>query len=54
MDGLEAFMAALRPIPDNLVYIPLDLAEYGPLKFATVVFAGKFPLNEGIVLEAEC
>ena len=46
---LGAFTAALTPIPDDLVYIPLGLAKYSPLKFASAVFAGKFLLNEGIV-----
>jgi membrane protein DedA with SNARE-associated domain len=46
---LGAFIAALTPIPDDLVYIPLGLAKYSPWKFATAIFAGKFLLNEGIV-----
>jgi membrane protein DedA with SNARE-associated domain len=46
---LAAFIAALTPIPDDLVYIPLGLAKYSPWKFATAIFAGKFLLNEGIV-----
>ena len=46
---LGAFTAALTPIPDDLVYIPLGLAKYSPLKFASAVFVGKFLLNEGIV-----
>jgi membrane protein DedA with SNARE-associated domain len=32
---LGAFIAALTPIPDDLVYIPLGLAKYGSLKFAS-------------------
>jgi membrane protein DedA with SNARE-associated domain len=46
---LGAFTAALTPIPDDLVYIPLGLAKYSPLKFASAVFVGKLLLNEGIV-----
>jgi membrane protein DedA with SNARE-associated domain len=46
---LGAFIAALTPIPDDLVYIPLGLAKYSPWKFATAIFAGKFLLNEVIV-----
>jgi membrane protein DedA with SNARE-associated domain len=46
---LGAFIAALTPIPDDLVYIPLGLAKYSPWKFASAIFAGKFLLNEGIV-----
>ena len=44
-----AFIAALTPIPDDIVYIPLGLAKYSPWKFATATFAGKFLLNEIIV-----
>ena len=44
-----AFMAALTPIPDDLVYIPLGLAKYNPWKFATATFAGKILMNEAIV-----
>jgi membrane protein DedA with SNARE-associated domain len=47
-----AFVAALTPIPDDLVYIPLGLAKYSPWKFATATFAGKFLFNEIIVLSA--
>jgi membrane protein DedA with SNARE-associated domain len=46
---LGAFLAALTPIPDDIVYIPLGLAKYSPWKFATAIFAGKFLLNEVIV-----
>lgn len=44
-----AFVAALTPIPDDLVYIPLGLAKYSPWKFATATFAGKVLMNEAIV-----
>jgi len=44
-----AFVAALTPIPDDIVYIPLGLAKYNPWKFATATFAGKFLMNESIV-----
>jgi membrane protein DedA with SNARE-associated domain len=44
-----AFIAALTPIPDDLIYIPLGLAKYSPWKFATATFAGKFLMNESIV-----
>lgn len=44
-----AFVAALTPIPDDIVYIPLGLARYSPWKFATATFAGKFLMNEAIV-----
>jgi len=44
-----AFVAALTPIPDDLVYIPLGLAKYSPWKFAAATFAGKLLMNEAIV-----
>jgi len=44
-----AFAAALTPIPDDLVYIPLGLAKYSPWKFAAATFAGKLAMNEVIV-----
>jgi len=44
-----AFVAALTPIPDDIVYIPLGLAKYSPWKFATATFAGKILMNEAIV-----
>ena len=44
-----AFAAALTPIPDDLVYIPLGLAKYNPAKFAIATLSGKFILNEFIV-----
>lgn len=47
--SLGAFIAALTPIPDDLVYIPLGLARYNPWKFAIVVFSGKLILNEIVV-----
>jgi membrane protein DedA with SNARE-associated domain len=46
---LGAFLAALTPIPDDLVYIPLGIAKYSPWKFATATFSGKVMLNEAIV-----
>ena len=45
----SAFAAALTPIPDDLVYIPLGLAKYSPWKFAIATFAGKLAMNELIV-----
>jgi len=44
-----AFAAALTPIPDDVVYIPLGLAKYNPAKFAVATLSGKFILNEFIV-----
>jgi membrane protein DedA with SNARE-associated domain len=44
-----AFIAALTPIPDDIVYIPLGLAKYNPWKFAAATFAGKVLMNEVIV-----
>jgi membrane protein DedA with SNARE-associated domain len=46
---IGAFVAALTPIPDDIVFIPLGLARYSPWKFAIATFSGKFILNEIIV-----
>jgi membrane protein DedA with SNARE-associated domain len=47
---IGAFIAAATPIPDDIVYIPLGLAKYNPVKFASALFAGKFILSEIIVV----
>lgn len=50
--AIGAFIAAVSPIPDDIVYIPLGLAKYNPLKFAVATFLGKFLFNEVFVLGA--
>jgi membrane protein DedA with SNARE-associated domain len=50
--GIGAFIAAVSPIPDDIVYIPLGLAKYSPWKFAIATFSGKFLFNEMLVLGA--
>ena len=50
--GIGAFVAAVSPIPDDIVYIPLGLAKYSPWKFAIATFLGKFIFNEILVLGA--
>ncbi|HEY7227142.1 MAG TPA: VTT domain-containing protein [Nitrososphaeraceae archaeon] len=50
--GIGAFVAAVSPIPDDIVYIPLGLAKYSPWKFAISTFLGKFIFNEILVLGA--
>ena len=45
-----AFVAAATPVPDDLVYIPLGLAKYNPLKFFIATFLGKIVLSYVIVL----
>ncbi len=47
--GIGVFVAALTPIPDDLVYIPLGIAKYSPTRFALFTFIGKFFLGEIIV-----
>lgn len=47
--GIGVFVAALTPIPDDLVYIPLGIAKYSPPRFALFTFAGKFLLGAIIV-----
>lgn len=39
--GLAAFIAALLPIPDDMVYIPLGIAKYSIQKFVIFTFFGK-------------
>jgi len=50
--AIGAFIAAVSPIPDDIVYIPLGLAKYSPWKFAIATFLGKFAFNEMFVLGA--
>ncbi len=45
-----AFIAAASPIPDDLIYIPLGLARYNPLKFFIATFTGKIVLSYIVVL----
>lgn len=47
-----AFVAAATPIPDDLVYVPLGLAKYNPLRFFIATFTGKVVLHYIIVLIA--
>jgi membrane protein DedA with SNARE-associated domain len=49
---IGAFVAALTPIPDDIVFIPLGLAKYSAWKFAISTFGGKFILNEIIVFSS--
>ena len=44
-----AFFAAATPIPDDLVYVPLGLAKYNPLRFFIATLTGKFVLSYAIV-----
>jgi len=45
-----AFVAAATPIPDDLIYVPLGLAKYNPLKFFISTLLGKIILSYVIVL----
>lgn len=45
-----AFVAAATPIPDDLVYVPLGLAKYNPLRFFISTLLGKIVLSYIIVL----
>ena len=45
-----AFVAAATPIPDDIVYIPLGLAKYSPIKFFVATLSGKLVLCYTIVL----
>lgn len=44
-----AFVAAATPIPDDMVYVPLGLARYNPLRFFVATFSGKIVLHYIIV-----
>ena len=44
-----AFVAAATPIPDDLIYVPLGLAKYNPLRFFISTVVGKIVLSYAIV-----
>ena len=44
-----AIIAAITPIPDDIVYVSLGLARYSPWKFVTSTFAGKLIINEIVI-----
>jgi membrane protein DedA with SNARE-associated domain len=41
-----AIIAAITPIPDDIVYVSLGLERYSPWKFVISTFAGKLIINE--------
>lgn len=41
MKAIILFLAAISPVPDEPVVIPLGLMEYNPIKFFTIFFSGK-------------
>jgi membrane protein DedA with SNARE-associated domain len=45
-----AFAAAATPIPDDLIYVPLGLAKYNPLRFFISTFLGKLVLSYVVAL----
>lgn len=47
--AVAAFVAAATPIPDDLIYVPLGLARYNPLRFFISTLAGKIVLGYAIV-----
>ena len=47
-----AFVAAATPIPDDIVYVPLGLAKYNPLRFFITTLTGKIVLCYAIVILA--
>jgi membrane protein DedA with SNARE-associated domain len=46
---LVIFIASITPIPDNIVFIPIGMYKYSPIKFITVTFIAKMILNEIVV-----
>ena len=47
-----AIIAAVTPIPDDIVYISLGITRYSPWKFAISTFAGKLAINEIVIWAA--
>ena len=47
-----AFVAAATPIPDDIIYVPLGLAKYNPLRFFIATLTGKLVLRYAIVILA--
>jgi len=48
--AVAAFVAAATPIPDDLIYVPLGLARYNPVRFFISTFLGKIVLGYVVVL----
>ena len=46
---LVIFIASVTPIPDNIIFIPLGMYKYNPLKFIATTFVAKIILNETVV-----
>ena len=46
---LVIFIASITPIPDNIVFIPIGMYKYSPIRFVTVTFIAKMILNEIVV-----
>lgn len=46
---LVIFIASITPIPDNIIFIPLGMYKYNPLKFIATTFVAKMILNEIVV-----
>ena len=44
-----AIIAAVTPIPDDIVYVSLGLARYSPWKFATSTFVGKLIIKGPLI-----
>ena len=47
-----AIIAAVTPIPDDIVYSSLGLARYSPWKFIISTFVGKLAINEIVLWSA--
>lgn len=50
--GPTTFVAAATPIPDDLVYIPLGIARFNPIRFFIYTLSGKLVLNYATVFGA--
>ena len=43
--SLAAFIASATPVPDDLVYIPLGIGKFNPIKFIIITFIGKLMIT---------
>jgi membrane protein DedA with SNARE-associated domain len=46
---LVIFIAGITPIPDNIVFIPIGMYKYNPIRFIAITFITKMILNEIVV-----
>ncbi|MCS7111180.1 MAG: VTT domain-containing protein [Ignisphaera sp.] len=47
---LLAFIFALTPLPDKIIFLPLGMLRYNPLKVLPATFFGKFVMNIVVII----